>query len=552
VCSNKLLVQIDGRIVYDSQLTGVYWDVQDVLLEDIDRIEVVRGPGSSVWGSNAVDGVINVITKSADATKGLFFEGGGGSHEQGFSSVRYGGVISDDLSYRVYGKWSDTGPYYDPYYPANDAWQQARAGFRMDWHPSTQDTITFQGDYYNGYDGETSFWPTLTPPWYFAIEEDTAHVSGDNLMLHWRRVLDDQSDWTAKIYYDQTERHFFVCGIGDNQDTFDCDFQYRFPLGKRNEMVCGLEYRNVRDSTQGTAVESFVPSEVTVNYYSCFVQDQFTVKEDLCSLTVGSKFERDDFTGFEWEPTIRLLLTPSKQVSMWASVSRAVRTPAIAEEYLQQLSLPISWFPPTFDQYLGNRNLQSEEEIAYEAGIRGQATENLSADLTVFLNDYDRLIFPAYALPPDLGPIVVYPMPFTNAMRGDTYGLELAANYKVTPAWKVRASYSCLVMDLQPELDWQGYSPRNEVYLQSSFDLGRHWELDLIGRYVENLPAIGIPKYIVGDVRLAWRPNDHFEFAVVGRNLGNGNFSEFSYDVATHALPTEVVPEVYGQLTWRY
>ena len=202
------------------------------------------------------------------------------------------------------------------------------------------DTITFQGDYYNGYDGETAEWPTFTPPDYSMMDHDTAHVSGDNVLLHWRRVLDEQSDWTAKVYYDQTERHWLVDGFAENQDAFDFDFQYRFPLGNRNEVICGTEYRNVRDSTESTVAMSLVPPEVTNNFYSCFVQDQFTVKEDLCYLTVGSKFERDDYTGFEWEPTIRLLLDarqagfhvaavspPSARRPFWRNTSRPSALP---------------------------------------------------------------------------------------------------------------------------------------------------------------------------------------------------------------------------------
>ena len=306
---------------------------------------------------------------------------------------------------------------------------------------------------------------------------------------------------------------------------------------------------------------ALVPPEITTNLYSCFVQDQFTLKEDFLFLTVGSKFERDDFTGFEWEPTIRLLLTPSKQYSMWAAVSRSVRTPAIGEECLQAPSPPISTEPPIFMEFLGNRNLLSEEMVAYEAGIRGQPTEKSSWDLAVFFNDYDRLIFPvATGSEIQDGPITILPLTFSNATRGDTYGFELASNYKVTPAWQTRVSYSFLVMDLQPvpgsnqPETWEGESPRNEVYLQSSFDLGRNWQLDLIGRYADNLPTFyaSVPKYIVGDIRLAWRPNKNLELSVVGRNLGNGKFYEFGNDIYLNALATEVVPEVYGQVAWRY
>ncbi len=552
--TNNLLVQIDGRTVYDPLFSGVFWDVQDVILEDVERIEVIRGPGATVWGANAVNGVINIITKSAKDTQGVYFESGAGSHENGFSSMRYGGRIGEDLDYRIYGKWFETGDYFSPGFDATDAWRQVHGGFRMDWRASCQDTITFQGDYYNGYDGDESMFPTMTPPDYEVLEHDSTHVSGDNVLLNWRRVLDERSDWTAKVYYDQSQRHWPTYGFGEDQNTFDFDFQYRFPLGERNEVICGTGYRNVMDSTYGNDTIAIVPAESTINLYSCFVQDQFTVKEDLCFLTVGSKFERDDYTGFEWEPTIRLLLTPSKQYSLWGAVSRAVRTPSIGEEGAQIVSLPAYPQTPLFPLLLGNRNLLSEELIAYEAGVRGQPTEKFSWDLAVFLNDYNRLITP---LPTgQIGPFITAPV--FNAVRGDTYGFELASSYKITEAWQVRAAYSFLVMDLQPlpdttaPQDWEGQSPHNELYVHSTFDLGHHWELDLIGRYVDNLPNFGVSKYIVGDVRLAWHPNKNLELSVVGRNLGNGKFFEFGNDNILGAVATEVVPEVYGQLALRY
>ncbi len=401
--------------------------------------------------------------------------------------------------------------------------------------------------------------PSFMPPDFETLDHGITHVSGDNVLLNWRRTLSEQSDWTAKVYYDQTQRHWIDYGFGEDQNTFDFTYQYRFPLGARNEVICGTEYRNVMDSTYGNGTINLVPPETTINYYSCFVQDQFTIKEDLCFLTVGSKFERDDYTGFEWEPTIRLLLTPTKEYSMWASVSRAVRTPSVGEEDAQILALPVAQGVPIFPLVLGNRNLLSEELVAYEAGVRGQPTDRFTWDLAVFFNDYARLTDPVpvgYNVLP--GGEIIIPTVVLNAVRGDTYGFELASSYKITEAWQVRAAYSFLVMDMQPfpgtppPTEFMGQTPRNELYLHSTFDLGRHWELDLIGRYVDNLPTFGVSKYIVGNVRLAWRPNQHLELSVVGRNLGNGKFYEFGNDNILGAVATEVVPEVYAQVAWRY
>ena len=302
-----------------------------------------------------------------------------------------------------------------------------------------------------------------------------------------------------------------------------------------------------------------VPPDRPDNIYSCFVQDQFTVCEDLLFLTVGSKFERDDFTGFEWEPSIRLLMTPNKQYSLWASVSRAVRIPSVGEQDVRLLSPPdTSQGFPIYPFLSGNPNLLSEEMIAYEAGVRGQTTEKLSWDLAVFSNNYDRLIIPVPGtMPEQMGNIFIFPLTVENAVKADTYGFELAANYKVNPAWQLRLSYSSLVMHVDPvpgvsnPAAEMGTAPRNLVYMQSSFDLGHHWELDLIGRYSDELALIGVPKYLVGNVRLAWHPKANLELSVVGRNLCNGKFYEFTNDNVLGTIATEVCPEVYGQVAWR-
>ena len=272
----------------------------------------------------------------------------------------------------------------------------------------------------------------------------------------------------------------------------------------RNELICGGGYRRIQCDTYSSNPDVFlVPPDRPNNIYSCFVQDQFTVREDLLYLTVGLKFQRDDFTGFEWEPSIRLLMTPNKNYSLWASVSRAVRIPSVGEEDVRLLSPPdTSQGFPIYPFLSGNPNLLSEEMIAYEAGIRGQTTARLSWDLAVFSNNYDHLIIPVPGTTPEmLGPIVVFPLTVENAAKADTYGAELAANYKVNPAWKLRLSYSSLVMHVEPTATVanpaleMGTAPRNLVYAQLSFDLGHHWELDLIGRYSDELALIGVPKY---------------------------------------------------------
>jgi iron complex outermembrane recepter protein len=556
--TNELLVQIDGRLVYNPLLGSVFWDVQDLLLEDVERIEVIRGPGASIWGANAVSGIINIITKNAKKTQGMYLESGTGTEQLGFSSMRYGGSNGDDLHYRIYGKWFEHGPGESPYGPADDDWRQARGGFRADWTPSADDALTFQGDYYNGYSGENSILPKFTEPYYF-FDHDSAHVSGQNVVAHWKHVLGDQSDWTAMTYYDRTVRQYPRYHNGEDRDTFMADFQYRFPLGERHEFIWGANYRTTRGVVEDSLYFGTIPPERTDYFISYFAQDQITLVDDRWFLTLGSKLEHNDYTGFEYQPTVRLLWTPDKKQSIWGAVSRAVRLPCWGEVNGYDLGAPVSTVPvPLFPFITGNPALISEELIAYELGYRTQMTEQFSWDLALFLYDYRHLAISQFGDPvPGPGDAWILPGTFTNAMKGQTYGFEWSADYRVNSSWKLQGGYSFLVLALSPvEGSWspesfEGQSPRNQFFLHSSWNLGDHWELDVIGRYVDTLPTDQIPSYLVGDVRLAWRPKKSFEWSIVGRNLLDGSHLEFGNDATLGTLHTEVQEEVYTQIMLR-
>lgn len=568
--ANSLLVRIDGRDVYTPLFGGTFWDVQDVLLEDVERIEVIRGPGATIWGANAVNGVINIITKSSKNTQGGYVESGGGTYEKEYTSARYGGRVSDDMTYRLYGKWFDRSPGFNPDGPAYDAWSQARCGFRTDWKASPDDSVVVQGDYYSGISGDEGVSAQLSPP-YYAVKNGGAHLMGDDIVASWKRVIDDKTDWTAKVYYDQTKRNWWDYGLAENRNTVDFDFQYRFPMGERNQMISGVEYRNTQDMITTTPpIFDVIPTHRSDNLYSCFVQDEIALSEDLLYLTVGSKFEKNDYTGFEFEPSIKLLWTPDKKHSLWGSISRAVRTPTRGEVGSEVILPPIGFSPapsppyspgtmlPIFPLFLGNGNLLSEELLAYEAGIRGQPSDAFSWDLAVFFNNYQRLTTPVPGNPLFTPDGIFIPTTSQNALEGNTYGFELASTLKINDGWKLRPAYTFLAMDLRKppattaNETVEGSSPRNELYLQSSWDLGNRWQLDVIGRYVDNLPALGVPRYIVADVRLAWLARKNLELSVVGRNLFNGHFYEFGNDSYMGTIATEVQPEVYGQLAWRF
>ncbi len=553
--ANKLLVLIDGRSVYTPLFSGVYWDVQDTLLQDIDRIEVIRGPGATLWGANAVNGVINIITKKAKETQGALITSGGGSEENAMNGLRYGGNVGSNFHYRVYGKHFDRDTGFDPA-GAHDDWRQGRVGFRTDWELDEYacDTLTFQGDYYDGSSGTASHFPTLTPPGN-SLGAGDIQVSGGNFLTRWTHRFDEESELTLQLYYDRAERRSLF--LDQEIDIFDVDLAHHFPLSDRHGLTWGLHFRRVSDDlgSPDPFVLRFDPPRRQTDLASAFVQDEITLIDETLMLTLGSKFEHNEFTGFEFQPSGRLLWTPDRKHALWASVSRAVRTPARSEDDMRLVFANIAPSPPMFLAIFGDRNIESEDLLAYEIGFREQTTDEFSWDLALFFNDYNDLMAFAPGTPVLPPPALIIPSVPTNRMDGETYGVELAADYAIANWWRVHGSYSFLQMQLHADAGTaadaesaEGESPHNQAFLQSSWDLPGDLEFDLMGRYVDNLPALNVSNYITLDLRLGYRPNESWEFSVVGQNLLEEHHQEFSSQDPVHS---EVDRGVYAQAIWR-
>ena len=511
--ANKLLVLIDGRSVYTPLFSGVFWDVQDTLLQDIDRIEVIRGPAGAVWGANAVNGVINIITKDAADTQGLLLSAGAGTELRHFEAMRYGWQLGEDAFARVYAKNFERDESSLPGGAGGgDDWFMSQAGFRIDWRPSPDDHHTFQGDIYQGTRDNLAL--------------DDTELSGGNLLARLTHKLQGGGDVQLQMYFDRTNRNIPQT-FKEDRNTFDLDFQYHTPLGKRHDLTWGLGYRITSDQVDNSAVIQFIPDRRTQNVYSFFVQDEIQLVEDRLALTLGSKFEHNDSTGFEIQPSARLLWTIDKKQTSWAAISRAVRTPTRLEEDLT-IATPAG-------SLNGNRNFESEDVIAYELGYRVEPVNWLALDVTAFYNNYNSL----RSLEFDGTSFVI-----ANELNGQTYGVEIGSTLKPADWWTLRAAYTYLQVQFQADpgstdtttIASEGNDPQNQVYLRSSMDFPRDISLDCALRYVSELSNQDVPGYVAVDVRLAWRPTENFEMAIVGQNLFDQRHPEFGAGAGRHEM----------------
>ena len=557
--SRAVLVVIDGRTVYSPLYAGVYWEVQDTLMEDVDRIEIIRGPGATIWGPNAVNGVINIITKSSKDTHGGLASAGGGN-EQRFLNFRYGAGDGTNFNYRVYGKAFTRGPEFHPDHANFDDWQMGQGGFRMDWDLQSGDTVTLQGDLYKGAIGESisvATEPTVRP----AIVQQDGQLSGGNLLGRWRHVLKDGSDLQLQTYYDRTSRH--EANLAEMRDTFDFDFLHHKIVARRHDLLWGAGVRfSVGSLPPVVPTIVFTPQNRTDKLYSAFVQDEIQLlgEDKGLWLTIGSKFVRTDFSRFDAEPSARLLWTPSSHQTWWTSVTRAIRTPSDVEETLTATGL-VSANPLTVVRIEPNKNFAPETMLGYEAGFRRLLASKLYVDITAFHNRYNNLESVESALPvlqtSPPPPHFVIPISFGNGLYGSTSGFEIAPDWRPVTWWRLDGSYSYLHMDLKARAgstdistaqSTEGSSPHHQVVAQSSLDLPGRLEFSQTYRYVSDLPTQLVASYGTADVRLSWHRIPHFELSLVGQNLLQPHHAEYGGDPITLV---GIKRNVYVSITWR-
>lgn len=559
--SRSVLVLIDGRTVYTTLFDGTYWEVQDTLMDDIDRIEVIRGPGGVIWGPNAVDGVINVITKDSKETQGMLASAGGGNVEQGFANFRYGGGNGAGLSYRVYAKAFTRGPEDHPDHENFDDWRAAQEGFRVDWTKSTSDLFTVQGDIYDEEAGERVTATSYTQPYQVNVDAN-ADLSGGNVLARWRRILGEGDDLQLQVYYDRTNRH--EANLGEIRNTFDVDFLDRFRLPARQQVSWGLGARLSRgDDLEVVSGLTFVPAERTDELFSAFVQDEVGLISDRLSLTLGTKVLKTNFTGTELQPSARLAWTPTEKQTFWASFTHAVRTPSDVEENFFLLGY-IATTPsgvPYFARFDANPKFAPEQLNAYEAGYRQLVAHNVFLGLATFFNHYHDLLSEEIIGQPFLEttpqPVhFLLPAQFRNGLLGTTKGFEIVPEWRPKNFWRLRGSYSFLQMDLMraphsadvgtaPGID--GSSPKHQATVESDFDLTKKLQLDLTYRYVSALPGQGVRAYSTGDARFAWLMRRKLELSLVGQNLLQASHYEYGGDPGTLV---GIRRSAYAEIRW--
>jgi iron complex outermembrane receptor protein len=549
--ARSVLVLVDGRTVYDPLFAGTYWELQDYPFDDIDRIEIIRGPGGTLWGSNAFNGVINIITRSARETQGGYLLAGGGTEERAFGTVRYGGRIGDGGYYRGYAKGFDRDSFSNPSGHDYDAWRLGRTGFRTDWDLGTNDALTVQGDVFAGTIGERAPLASFTPPFRRVVRED-GDASGANLLGRWTRALGPGSDLAFQAYYDNFRRadvNFF-----ERRNTADLDLQHRFPLPWRQEIIWGLGYRATADHTEGLPANiRFDPADRTVSLGSGFVQDEITLVPGRLRATIGTKLEHNDLSGFEIQPSGRLLWTLDARQTVWGAAGRAVRTPSRIEDdiFATGATSPAT---PVFVRLLGNPDF-AEQVVDYEVGYRVRPISRVFVDVVGFFNQFDDLLSVEPQAPVTITrrgrTRTLLPVVFDNGLHGESYGVEIAADAAVTDWWRLNAAYSYLNINLRRDPDSadltteasEGNSPHNATTLRSLMNLPWRLQLDVVGRYVDNLAALRIGSYVELDVRVARRIGRWLEVSVVGQNLVHDTHREFTGD-------TLVERGAYGMVRW--
>ncbi|MDA0752554.1 MAG: TonB-dependent receptor [Verrucomicrobia bacterium] len=550
---NKSLVMVDGRSAYAPLFAGTYWDSVDMVLDDVERIEIIRGPGAAVWGANTMNGVVNIISKNARDTQGTLVKAGYGSELQGMLALRHGVQVAEQAYLRVYGKYLNVDEsVLTNGQPAHDDSESGKGGFRFDWEPTELTQVTLQGDMY-GLRERNEFYVKPVGATGVVPVKDLMLIQGGNLLGRVTHELESGARLSLQGYHDRSDRDTVM--VHDLQNVTDFDFTLSGPDKLSHQWIGGLGYRQIYDSVaspHATTLNYVLPHRTT-RLFSAFIQDTVALIPDKWQLMVGSKFEHNSYTHFEFQPGARLQFNVSGDHMMWGSVTRAIRTPSRTD-----LDVTVDPGVPVPLLFHGNRDLEAETMFAYELGYRGNLRSCLSMDVAFFFNDYDRLITTGFPMMSSTG----MSAGFVNGMEGETYGIELAPQLQLTDWWRLMVAYTLQFTDFETPAGYLATeppeAPRHILNLQSRLDVSDSVKWDVIGRFVDEraiessrLGRIVIPSYWALDVRLAWQPRPNLELAIMGKNLLTPSHPEFSEPYVA-IQSTEIQRSVYGTLAWNF
>jgi iron complex outermembrane receptor protein len=553
--SNKLLVLIDGRTVYSPLFSGVIWDEQDTMLDDIERIEVIRGPGATLWGANAVNGVINIITKNSKDTQGGIAQASLGN-QLGIGSARYGVKIGDNSYVRTYAKYTDyNSEQLTDSNNAGDSWRRKQAGFRSDVKISGSDKLKIQGDIYTVDEDNSYMYPDLNSPIFYSLSKGL-ESRGGNILARWEQKQNKNSETSVQAYFDNAYRK--TTFFNDDANTFDMEFQHIWTGWKRQEIVWGIGYRFINSNNDPSAQYFLTPDTRNDSLYNAFLQDKIALLPERLFLTLGSKFEHNDYSGVEIQPSARLSWLIDHSQTLWGSVSRAVHTPSRFNSdgnlYYAIIPPSLSVPLPTVIASAGNRDLDSEKLISYELGYRIQPSKTLSLDLSAYYNDYSNLLADTVGTPVVIGSYVYQPLIAQNVNKAHSLGYEAVVRYNPTSSWQLVATYSYINLEFADKAHigsfFTGKQPKNMFNLRSTYLLPGKVEMTNSLYAVSKLSGINIPGYMRFDTRFSYPLTDNVEISLVGQNLLDSRHKEFSPFL--YQSQTEIGRSIYASASLKF
>ncbi len=565
--ANKLLVLIDGRSIYSPIFSGTYWERQNIPLDLIKRIEVIRGPGGSLWGANAVNGIINIITKSSQETQGGHIEGVIGSPEQFRGELWAGARPFPSVFSHFYVNAVDREGFKTTSgKDAKEPFQGIQAGFRSDWEPNDRNSASLSGDLFYGETGVRSILPSLTVP-YKRVQTSDSELWASNVVFKYARTLENGCRFRLQTYYDQDNNNAYF--LDYHVATFDLDTQFEFDLARNQHWIAGSGYRHISARFDSTWYTRFSPERHKDDIFNFFLQDEIYFSKEKGRLTLGTKCEYNPYTGLEIQPSAKFLWKPSPEKNLWASVAKAVHTPDLS---LVGATVPVYVvrggilnLNPILISYKGNSHFDSEVLWAYEAGLRSKVSRHATFDLALFIHRYTRLLATVYSYEPSVlhSEPTEYQEIFVqaaNKMRGEVYGAELSLRYDINDWWSVQCSYTYTKMYLHPkgfittnlnDKDLEGRVPENMLYVRSSLFLSRNADIDVTLRYVDSLPSLSIPSYLDMDVIFTWRPSPGLKIDLAVQNLFDDAHPEFNSDFLGQEI-VEIMRTFYAKVSWSF